>query len=186
RRWRALGWGIVSAALVGLASLPVVGLGAWRAYGQLLPDLAARPERAVTAYQTQLGLIRHLLTFDAQWNPSPLFQAPALGTWLPWVAFIAMAGLSVYVALTTDRNDLAFAAFVVAGVVLSPFSLDYHYTLLLLPLAILIAWAREQSSPWPWLVLTAGIVLVGADLPYRSPWLAAGAWALLAYPKLYG
>jgi hypothetical protein len=30
------------------------------------------------------------------------------------------------------------------------------------------------------------MTLIALDLPYRSPRLADGAWALLAYPKLYG
>jgi hypothetical protein len=36
------------------------------------------------------------------------------------------------------------------------------------------------------LLLASGVLLVGAPLPYQSPALSAGAWALLAYPKLYG
>jgi hypothetical protein len=30
------------------------------------------------------------------------------------------------------------------------------------------------------------VFLIAADLPYRSQQLETGAWALLAYPKLYG
>ena len=30
------------------------------------------------------------------------------------------------------------------------------------------------------------MMLIGADLPYLSPRVADGAWALFAYPKLYG
>ena len=39
---------------------------------------------------------------------------------------------------------------------------------------------------WEGLTLTAGAILIAVDLPYRSAELADGAWALLAYPKLYG
>jgi hypothetical protein len=49
-----------------------------------------------------------------------------------------------------------------------------------------LAWARERRSPWAWGLLVAAILPVATDLPYRSPRFARGAWALLAYPKLYG
>jgi len=97
-----------------------------------------------------------------------------------------MAGLSTYRAHITDRADLIFAAIVSANVILSPVSLDYHYALLLVPIVILMAWVREQAVAWPGIVLAAAMLLLAADLPYRAPQLAAGAWALLTYPTLYG
>lgn len=186
RRWRALVWGTLTVLVVSLASLPWLGLGTWRTYFRLLPRLSAQPEMAVTAYQTQLSFFRHLFTFDERWNPAPLLHAPALGTWLPRLGIAAVAGISAYAAYTTDRDDLAFAAFAVATVLLSPVSLDYHYTLLLLPIAILVAWVQERAWSWPAFVLGISAILIAADLPYQSPRLAAGALALLAYPKLYG
>jgi hypothetical protein len=58
--------------------------------------------------------------------------------------------------------------------------------MLLLPSAIALAWALERRSPMAWVLLAAAFLPVAADLPYRSPGLDHGAWALLAYPKLYG
>ena len=37
-----------------------------------------------------------------------------------------------------------------------------------------------------WLVLLAAFMMIATDLPYRSPRLFDGVWAVLAYPKLYG
>jgi hypothetical protein len=185
-RWRALAWGAASALIVGLVTLPGLGLNAWRTYFHLLPGLSARPELAVTAYQTLPGFVRHLLVFDERWNPAPLFHAPALANWLVGLGFVVMAGLSTYRAHITDRADLIFAAFASANVILSPVSLDYHYALLLVPIVILMAWVREQAVAWPGIVLAAAMLLLAADLPYRAPQLAAGAWALLTYPTLYG
>ncbi|HEX5417048.1 MAG TPA: glycosyltransferase family 87 protein [Chloroflexota bacterium] len=82
---------------------------------------------------------------------------------------------------------LAFAAWAILDVALSPVSEDYHYTLLLVPIAILLADWRDCRRGRRWLAILLGaIVLIGAPLPFKSPALAAGAWALLAYPKLYG
>ncbi len=44
--------------------------------------------------------------------------------------------------------------------------------------AILVGWARGQGSARRWIVLASAIALVAADLPYQSPRLASGAWAL--------
>jgi hypothetical protein len=186
RRWKALAWSTVVVLAVCLGSLLWLGLEAWKTYFHLLPYLSSRPDMAVTAHQTQLSFFRHLLTFDAQWNPAPLLQVPALGIWLPWVSLAIMVGFSVYWAYKKDRADLVFAAFVVANLVLSPVSLDYHYTLLLVSIAILVAWIRQQTLLWPWIILGIAMALIAANLPYISPQLATGWWALLAYPKLYG
>ena len=165
----------------------MAGVEAWQTYFQVLPDLAAQPKWSVTAYQTLNGFFRHLLVFDAAWNPAPLVDAPGLGRWLPHLSFVAITGLGAYMAIKKqDQPDLVFAVFVIANILLSPFSSDYHYTLMLLPLAILAAWVQKQPGPWPWLVLGLSVVLMANPLPHQSPRLAAGALALLAYPKLYG
>ena len=190
RRWRALAWGGLTVLTVGLLSLPVVGWEAWRSYPQALLRYNSDPSLAVTAYQTQLGLIWHLFTFDAQWNPTPLAVAPLLATWLPRLSFVPLLGLPLLCAWgpadESARADLLFAALVTANVILSPLSLDYHYPLLLLPTAILMAHTR-RSSVWAWFLLGLSMLLIGADLPYRlPPDGSAFPQAWLAYPKLYG
>ena len=186
RRWRALGWGAATVAAVVLGSLPWIGVGAWRADAEVLAAAATRPERAVTAYQSVTGLFRHLFAPDPVWNPEPLLNAPDVAFLGSCVALLALIAAGLWVAWLRPCDDRVFAAFVIASVVASPLSLDYTYTMLLLSSAIALAWARERRSPWAWMLLVAAILPVAADLPYRSPRLARGAWALLAYPKLYG
>ncbi len=186
RRWRALAWAGGTAALAVLGSLPWIGLAAWRADAAILAGVAERPERSVTAYQTVLGFFRHLGSPDPTWNASPLLAAPHV---VPWVASGVSFGLVVALVLAARRkpgDDAVFAASLVVSVVLSPLSLDYTYTLLLLPIAAALAQGREARSPWRWAALAVAIFAIAANLPYRSPRLASGAWAILAYPKLYG
>jgi hypothetical protein len=109
-----------------------------------------------------------------------------LGTWLPIGSALATAGLSAWACRRRQPGDAAFGLFVCAALMTSPLSLDYHFTAALLPIGLLLAIVARSPSPPAAIVLLAATAAIGADLPYRSPNLAAGAWALLAYPKLYG
>jgi hypothetical protein len=186
RRWRALVWsGATTLALV-LVTLPWVGVDAWRAYAPTVAHLGSRPEFAVTAYQSQSSLIRHLLTYDPRWNPAPLTDAPRLAMVVLWGSLALMLALTLAMFLTRRHDDLAFAAVVALSLIASPVSAEYHFVLLLVPFVILIGWARVHATLVEWLVLAAAIVLVGADLPYGSARFTEGSAALLAYPRLYG
>ena len=185
RRWRALGWTVASALSLALVSLPWIGLAAWRRFAEALLRLRGEPDLAVTAYQSLPGLVRHLTTWDAQWNPGPLLDASGLGRVLQVIVLLAALGV-VAAAARHAAGDLAFAAAVTVGVVASPLSLDYHYVLLFLPVAILLGRVGRQQPFAPLLVLMLALVMVGASLPINSPRLRDGWPALLAYPKLYG
>jgi hypothetical protein len=188
RQWRALAGGLVVAGAVAAASLPLTGPDAWRVYGELLTRFSARPELTVAAYQSGFSLLRRLFTHHAHalWNPAPLVNAPAVGALLPWLVLAAVLGMSAYAAHKSAEQGLAFGSFAIAAVALSPVALDYHYVLMLAPLGIVLSWARRQPAAWVWGVLVLSVLAMGLELPYRSPRLESGIWALLAYPKLYG
>jgi hypothetical protein len=186
RRWKTLAWGAGTVAVLGVASLPWIGLDAWLAFLRLLPGIGDQPDLAVTAYQTQTGFLRHILEADPRWNPAPPLQFPQLVQPLTWVSFAGVLGMTLYTTRWTRGSDLTFAMLVMANLIVGPLSADYQYTIMLLPVALLFGWMRGQRSPWVWLVFLLGVGLVAADLPYRSPRLSAGYWSLLAYPKLYG
>jgi hypothetical protein len=185
RQWRALAWGVATILIVTLLSLPWLGVAAWQGHLETVLRSGSHPSQAVTAYQTIHSFFHHLFSYHDFWNPAPLLVAPALATWLARLAYLVLIGFSIRLALRPPP-DLAWSAFVVLGVIVSPWALDYHYALLLLPMALVAARLRQQPRWWPWLLLAAAVYLTGADLPYRSPTVAGGFWALLAYPKLYG
>jgi hypothetical protein len=190
RRWSALAWGIVTAGTLALLSLPFVRVEAWFTYFSQADYFNGKPWLMMTAYQTPTSLFGHLFTYDAQWNSAPLFDAPILTSVFISVTTIGLIGLSLIVEVQRTlrkqpaNNDLIFAIFVIVSVLIVPVALDYHYTMLLLPVIILAAqkWSTKRS----WFVLALGIALISTAIDYQQPALSVGWWALLAYPKLYG
>ena len=190
-QWRVLSWAVGVIAAVILTSLPWIGLETWRNFLALLPQLAADPKRYVTAYQTVTSLAGHLFIYDAQWNPAPLARLPLLGRGLPLLALLA--GLFVSLrwgpldASQPEKRCLTLAMFLALAVPNAPVAEGYHYMLLLPSVLAAAWWAWHTRLGWPaWLALILAVLMLGAPLPYRSPRLSAGVWALLAYPRLYG
>ncbi len=192
RCWRALAWTALAVVGVIVLSSPWLGLGAWLTYATLLRQGDAHPELAVPAYQSLPGFWLHLLHPDPTWNPAPLLARPDLVGPLLLASTLALVGPTFWLTGRADPADraaraLAFAAWAILSVVLSPAAADYHYTLLLAPIALLLSQAqRRGGEAGPRLIVVVGILLVGAPLPLPLPRLAEGGEVLLAYPKLVG
>lgn len=185
RRWRTLAWGCGVVLTVVLATLPWIGLDAWAMFPQASSTHAQGPGAAITAYQSLRSFAQHLFVAGT-FSPRPLYPSPLLATLVQYGGALLLLSGAARVSLRARNPDLSFAAFVLAGLMLSPFSLDYHYVLALVPIAILAARLNRRESRWRLLILAAACALIAADLPYRSPALNEGAWAIFAYPKLYG
>ncbi len=185
RRWRAVLSGVAVALAVCVATLPLLGLEAWRVWAARLATLTAHPSLSVTAYQAQLGFGRRLFVEDPQWNPEPVFDARFLGVVVPVMLFAGSAFLTLWAARRAPRSDAVFAASVLLTLMGSPVSLEYHYTMALLPVGIVLARVRLRLAQPIGLLAIAAVLALGGDLPYRSAELT-GPLVLLAYPRLYG
>jgi len=186
QRWKSLVWGLLTVSVVILFSLPWIGIDAWQTYIEKITSLVSNPSSSVTAYQTLHSFFHHLTIFNKVWNPEPLVNLPLLGNLLSIFSVLTITGVSSFIALKNKKSEIVFGAFIIAGVLISPASLDYHYTILLLPFLLLINNIRKDSSAILWVMLLITIFLIAAYLPYASPRFAKGFWAIFAYPKLYG
>jgi hypothetical protein len=195
-RWRALAYAALLAASIALASLPWIGAASWLAYIERLPELAMAPRRFVTAYQTTTSLFGHLLVYDAQWNPTPVADAPLMAQALTFAVLLLTLALSAYWGRLNDSRRevrvLTLALFTSLIVTSAPFGEGYHYVLVL-PALLVAAWWAWRSGVWystgSWMIwgaLALVALLLAAPLPYKSPALAVGWLALLAYPRVYG
>lgn len=185
-RWKTLVWAGGLTGLVVAASLPWIGPDTWFVYiTRVIPQWMSDPRASIPAYQTLAGWWRHLFTFHASWNTKPFANAPAFafaGT------VVSNAGVLLATLLSARRSEAqyAMAAAVVAGVIMSPVAEQYHY--LVLAPALVLATTRGMSETLVFQVaaLLCSAALMYAPLPFKNPDFWGGAWAFLAYPRLYG
>jgi Glycosyltransferase family 87 len=182
RRWRAIFWVIATGVIAVLVTLPWVGLDAWRAFlFQEIPRTLRWGQATLSSYQDTTGFWQHLFRYVPGQNPAPLLDAPRLATLLTLITTLA----AVAAVVTSRRStSLRFAAAVALSELLSPVAEQYHYTLLLLPLAVLWQRAMQSRDRWVGLCALVGTALIAAPLNFKAP---HPLWALLySYPRLVG
>jgi hypothetical protein len=176
RRWTALAAAAVTALLLAIAIAPFIDPDMWWTYPSQVRAYVARPASSVTAYQTTLGLFRHLCIADPQWNPSPAASCARIA----FVAPALITAIATIVTLIFARQSTRAEPWIAAGATLSVLSLpavaEPHFVLLAIPLALLRLTSFE--------ILIIGALLI-VPLEYTAERFTAGWWALLAYPRLY-
>jgi hypothetical protein len=189
-RGKALFRGAVWAALLGLVSLPWVGVGVWQDYLHRLGQ-GVENRLHVTAYQTVVSLFGHLLTYDAYWTPAPVAHAPLLGRVLALGVMLTALILSLrWGRLADARHEvrmLTLALYTAPIVANAPVAGNHHY-LLVLPAMLVACWWgwRRRPGRLAWEILALAALLIFAPLPYQSWRFDAGWLALCAYPRVYG
>ncbi|MDH3268651.1 MAG: DUF2029 domain-containing protein [Ignavibacteria bacterium] len=186
KKWKSLLWVFVTVVFYFIASLPLLGLNSWSAYGNKLLSYTSSPTLSVTAYQSVHSFFHHLFVFDAQWNLEPLINLPLIGKSLTIIFSLGILIVTIVSALKFKKSDLAFGSFIIAGLILNPATIDYHYMLILIPIIILIDWLKNNCSFSMWAIFLFSFLLIALSIPYTSAKVTSGLWAVLAYPKLYG
>jgi len=186
KKWKGFAWSFASVFCLIIISVPVIGFDAWKIYLQRLVDYSSAPELSVTAYQTVYSFFHHLMVFNQKWNPEPLFDAALLGNMLSLVVSLFILILVSAFAYRMKNSDLSFGAFVIAGVIISPVSLDYHYLVMMIPVLVSIGILMKDKTKAKWILLLILYALMAAPIPYTSAKVTGGWWSLLAYPKFYG
>jgi hypothetical protein len=184
-QWRALLWSFgvgFATVMVGL----VLGWEGWLAFfGRLANASGPMPLAAHVAFQTTPSLFQRLFVPSGEFNPSPLVDAPWLSTWLYMLVTGVALGLTLWFGRRA-RLEIAFAAAVTLNVILFPTAIEYHYTLLLIPLAVMGSQLLSARSPSNVIWFALVLVLLCLPFDWNAPRWSEGAWMLLAYPRLYG
>jgi hypothetical protein len=175
-RWTAILFAAATALVLAVTITPFIDAGMWWIYPSQVSAYVARPASSVTAYQTTLGLFRHLCVADPQWNPSPAANCGSIAFVVPTLIVGAATLLTVILARRSPRAEAWLAAGATLSVLSLPAVAEPHYVLMAIPLALLRLNAIET-------------LLIGALLIVPLEWTAerftTGWWTLLAYPRLY-
>jgi hypothetical protein len=182
RRWR--GAAAMAAGVLVLASAGAVVVG-WPVHSAYVREvLPASLEGRVqdpysTIWQSGASLAHRLFQHEGYLNPQPAWDSPAV---LRVVrrAFPA-AVLLLTLALLARRREGAdaprdFGALTLAALAIAPLTATYHFVLLILPAAVLMARDKTASA----LLLLA---IAGSPLPHYFAPFASGWMNLLAYPR---
>lgn len=186
KKWRALLWFFAIVLFLFAVTLPIFGIESWSAYFNKLLDYSSSPTLSVTAYQTIHSFFHHFFVLDGQWNPAPLVNLPLLGKSMTIIFTLIILNVALIIAIKSKKSELVFGSFIIVGIILSPPSIDYHYMLMLIPIFILFDWLIKNPSVFLWSLFAISYLLIAASLPYISPKITGGIWAVFAYPKLYG
>ena len=186
KKWRSFLWAVLTALFVAVSTLPWIGFEAWYTYTEKLMNYVSHPSLSVTAYQTIHSFFQHFTILNHQWNPTPIINLPILGKILSILSIFIVLVYSSVKAHQLKKSDLAFGAFVVAGLIISPVSIDYHYTIIILPILILLKRVLQNQSQIALAALILFAGLIAAYIPYTSSKVTVGWLAIFAYPKLYG
>lgn len=186
KKWKSLLWIFVTVFFLIITTLPLLGLDSWFTYVNKLLRYTSSPTLSVTAYQTMHSYFHHFFVFDEQWNSEPLINLPFLAKSLTIFFSVLILIITIIIAFKNKKSDLVFGSFIIIGIILSPASIDYHYMLMLIPILILFNWLIKNSSTVLWIIFLISFALIAASLPYISPKITSGLWAVFAYPKLYG
>jgi hypothetical protein len=191
RDWKAFAGGIAGGAGAAMVSVLAFGWQMNRTYLlQVLPS-TLRGE-ALDPYNLKAAslssLLHHLLIYEAQLNPHPLVNRPWMfAVLLPLLQMgLLLAPALLLVRWNEDRPEqvkLEWAAIVLASLAMSTSPGDYLFTLLILPVCLMLqALVQERSYVW-----AGGLVVFYAIAGHWSG-LAVGreGWlALLRVPRLY-
>lgn len=133
------------------------------------------------------SLLHRLLLFEPQWNAHPVTHSPLLFSLLHPLLQVLIFAPAVLLAVPEDfhprRIQLEWSAFLIAILTISTLPASYHFTILILPVALIANELIEEHDVGCLLPLT--LLYLGACFP-AWPHGAEDGWrALFAVPRLY-
>lgn len=176
RRYSALLAATLTAAGLALAITPFIDAGMWIEYPSHVRAYVDRPASSVTAYQTTLGLFRHLCVADPRWNPAPAADCAGIAFVMPTLLIAAATAVTAWLTMRAQRPEPWLAAAAVLAVLSLPAVAEPHFALMAVPLALL-------PLSLPQFLLIAALLIV--PLEWTAERFTTGWSSLLAYPRLY-
>ena len=180
----------MGAVLSTAAAIATFGIGMHRIYlTQILPwALRGEAMDPYNAASNSLSALLHkLFIFEPQWNPAPLLHIPAAYAVVQPILQMLVLAPAIYLSLPRNndpqRLQIEWSAYIVALLAISTLPASYHFALLILPVAIVVAVLLRENR-----TLHVGLLLIGYIGVCYPAWPRLelhGLWALLSVPRLY-
>lgn len=180
KQWRALAGMAAAIASAAIAAVAIFRVDAvWFFATTIMPR--GLDGTIIDPYHPGWGsfsvFLRRTLVREAELNPNPLFDAPAMFFFLRAAYLFGLLALAVLVVKRSSWDDAkTIGWFAIVLFALSPLTAPYHFILLLVPVMLFL---RGATFRW-----SAGLIVlyVLAALPLRPwyDWLFLKAWILLA------
>jgi hypothetical protein len=190
RDWRALTGGVVAFLGSLAASISIFGWELNRIYlSQVLP--AAFRGEALGPYNLQAAslssLLHRLFVYEPQLNPHPAANIPWMFSVLHSILQMAVVAPAILLTVPEEHNPrrvrLEWAAILLASLAISTAAASYLFTLLILPVALILGSLREEGRHLWAAVLV--LLYVAAGFVGGKPDGGEGWAALAAVPRLY-
>jgi Glycosyltransferase family 87/WD40-like Beta Propeller Repeat len=190
RDLKAFAGGVIGGAASVIVSIAVFGWQANRVlFNQVLP-WALRGE-GLNPYDVSSGsvttLLHRLFIYEPQWNPNPSSHAAwMLAVFLPLAQTLLFAPALLLAEPTNidpKRLHLEWSAVLLASLAISTAPAGYHFTLLILPVCLMLEAAQKRAGS----AATAALLLLYAAIGYPG-WKAIGVASqltLFSVPRLY-
>jgi len=190
RDWKAAAGCISGLAVLAGASLAVFSWQLNRIYLQQVLPSALRGESLnpyLLSSASISSLLHHLFLYEPQWNPHPVLHAPLLFAVLqPFAQMLVLAPALLFINPSKDSQNILraeWALILLAALAISTNPASYHFTLLILPVALLLGLLAEQLQYKAIAILIALYLVAGHSFGIVSD--TAGWRALLGVPRLY-
>lgn len=168
RRWRMLASFAITVVITGIAAILVCGIRIYSSYLRILLEVSSWQGRPIHGPLWYHGQPVAPSTYAPVWNHSFAGFAQLLGiSW--WTGLtLALSLVTLGLVAQTMRKgapiDLALAAAVPAGLLMSPHTLAYDLCILLIPAAAIVRYRRELNRFAPGILLISYIAVTAGYL----------------------
>jgi hypothetical protein len=186
---RALAGGIVGGCGAAIASIVVFGWQANRVLVEQVLPWALRGE-GMDPYNLSSGsittVLHRLFIYEPQLNPSPTIHSVRLFAILLPLAQTALFAPALLLAKPGSnprRLQLEWSAILLGSLAISTLPASYHFTLLILPVCLMLGAIQERVFP----TATAALLLLYLAIGFPR-WKAIGEaspWTLFSVPRFY-
>jgi hypothetical protein len=197
KEWRVVLGGAIAIVAVALVSIGVMG---WKIHqeflltvlGNHLTGHLSMQNPFAVSFQSFDTLFRQLFVYDATLNPQPWIALPHLHVIAVVItkAAIFLAGIATLVKLARNAVGNATAPSIgllgVLTLLLAPATATYHFSLLWLPVGLLVDYFFRQPAGARAYFILGTYALIGF-FPYRFTiaFEGRGGLTVLAYPRLF-